>query len=138
MPRTPPRVDPLSSHGIRRTVLQRLLKPAVLKVPKNWGRELAILKKLQVTFPHDLFWLQLSPAERLDSLCWFMSAYGKAALTEEWKAFLFRQAEEHKQAAADQERLDTLSSIAMMESTPTTDLPPLQPKRDALAWADSV
>lgn len=138
MPRTPPRFNPLSPHGVRCTVVRRLLKPEVLKVSKHWGRELAILKRLQQKHPLDQFWLELSMAEKLDTLAWFLGAYGAGALQEQWQQFQFRHSTEQRQAEADQQRLDSLSTAGMMETTSTDDLPALQPKRDALAWADSV
>lgn len=135
--RPPPRPSPLSPHGIRLTVIKRLLKPEVLKVSKNWGRELAILKRLQRSYEMDAFWLELPMAEKLDSLCWFLTPFGQGCIKEQWQQFQFRHSTEQNQAVADQTRLDSLSSQRMMESTPD-DLPAIQPKRDSLAWADSI
>lgn len=134
MPRRPPRFDPLSPQGVRITIVQRLVKAGSLAAKGGWPRELHILKKLQKEFSAEDFWLELTPAEQLDSLCWFLGEYGRAALKEQYNLHLFGRAQE-------QISIDSQASAAMIEATDgpggVTTLPALRKKESPIAWCDS-
>ncbi len=114
---------------MRLTIVFRLIKPEVLRQRTAMGRELKLLKQLQATFPDDAFWLQLQPHERLDSLCWFKTAYGRESLEEQWRVWQIERSEE-------QRVLDTYDKPSMIGES-NHPSPARQPRRPtALEWAD--
>ena len=131
--RPPAAYDPLSPHSIRVTIVRKLVSPAALKASKTaWGRELAILKKLQKTYNSDDFWLTLAPAEPLETWAWVIAPYGAAALREQWNLYAFGRAQ-------DQITLDAPSSRLMMEGSgeEMESAPVLVRKQTPIDWADS-
>jgi hypothetical protein len=130
--RKPPQFCPLSPHGVRITIVQRLVNPASLKQKGAWGRELQILKRLQLRYPDDTFFLTLSPAEQVDSLTYFVAPFGAAQLQREWNLYQFSRAQD-RQIAVDMESMPRI-----MEDTPADSLPALKPKETAVGWSDSA
>lgn len=136
MPRKPPRFDSLSPHGVRLAIVKKLVTPAALAVKGAWGRELSILKRLQAKYNSDDFWLWLSPAELLDSLAYFLGAYGSESLREHWNLYLFHRAQE---LAAQEDAAGRASTRSYLASTSMPDRLEDKPKRreNAITWADS-
>lgn len=134
MPRRPPKFDPLSPQSVRVTIVQRLVTPESLAGKGAWGRELHILKKLQETFRDEAFWLELAPAEQLESLSYFVAPFGAAQLREQWNLHVFGRAQE-------QISIDSQTSARMMDcgglDDGVADLPVLKKKENAIAWCDS-
>lgn len=128
--RKPPKVDPLSPHAVRLAVVGRLVSPESLKQKGAWGRELHILKRLQLSFLDDAFWLTLQPAERVNSLSWFLTPFGKGSLQQHWNMHRFQKAQE-------QNAIDSQSSVPMIEdATGQTEAAPLRPRKTQVSWAD--
>ncbi len=125
---------PLSPHRVRLAIVRRLVKPTTLAAPRAWGRELAILKKLQARCPHETFWLDLQLPEQLDSLAWFLSAYGSTTLKAAYD--LYTHAQQHNL----QLDVDRAASRPMIEGSPqdATPLPPLRKPKNAIRWADET
>jgi len=131
-------IDPLSPHGVRLGVVARLVKPETFKVKGAWGRELHALKRLQLDFNDDCFWISLHPAERLDTLVWFMGSYGKAALKKEWNLFHFAKEQEQQQMEAQVQRqnaIDSQDSNNMMEDAGESERV-VKPRQTVVSWAD--
>lgn len=132
-PRKRQSLDPLSPHAIRIAIVKRLVAPASLTAKGGYARELHILKRLQAICPDDAFFLDLRPAEKLNSLAWFLTEYGRTALQQQFDLHRFGKAQEQFQ-------LDSAASRPMIESSASdiADLPPLRPKGDDLMWADDT
>mgnify|MGYP001574115460 CR=1 FL=1 len=124
------RIDPLSPHGMRIAVVKRLVKGASFDNRAAMARELQILKSLQKEFHHEQFWADLQPAEKLDTLAWFKTEYGHAALVKEWDLFRFGRVQEFGQF-----EVDSRPTPRMVEDT--KDLPKLSRKKTLAEWADS-
>lgn len=133
--RKPPQFDPLSPHSVRLACVSRLVSQEALKKPGAWGRELHILKRLQAQYSDESFWLTLSPADKLDSLAYFLAPFGAAQLREHWNLHQYAAAQENQIA------IDRASSSDMMDSGANTvaeaDLPVVKPRETPVSWADS-
>ncbi len=129
--RRPFRFDPLSTHGVRTIIVRRLVNAASLAAKGAWGRELAILKKLQLRFPDDSFWLALRPAEQFESLAWCLGEYGRGAVEREWQNYQFGRAQ-------DQIEIDSIPTTPMIADTAEAiaALPPLRKRQTAMSWSD--
>lgn len=132
--RRTPYFDPLSPHGIRIATVKKLVKAKNLAQKNAWGRELSILKKLQLKYNSDDFWLNLNPAEQVESLAYFIGPYGSASVEKEWHLYLFMtgqgQAILHPQNTPD-------SGLASDYMFPTIRDQQLKKKENAVTWTDS-
>lgn len=136
MPRKPPPPpDPLSPRGIRLTIVKKLVSREALAQKGAYGRELAILAKLQAKYPAaDSFWLNLKPALKLESLTYFLGTYGAASLKQEYDAWQFSQAQTNAQIDYDLDRLSILAMMASAEDASAGEAP--KKRVTQLDWAD--
>ncbi len=138
--RQPPRVDPLSPHGVRCATVGRLVSQESMKKPGAWPRELQILKRLQLRFADETFWTTLAPAERVDSLTYFIAPFGASQLQQHWNLHVFARSQEAQfveERDARQNEIDSQSMSPMMESTNAPDQAKPAAKQSAVQWADS-
>jgi hypothetical protein len=123
-------IDPLSPAGISCSILARLLKPEALRQPGVWGRELKILSKLRKSYPDEVFWLNLRPHEKLESLSYLLTENGQAALREFWVTHQLEKEDLLKWV----DKCGILDSLTDSGEAPKTEV---KPKKLSMAeWAD--
>ena len=145
--KTPARKPGTVSHTVKIQILDWLLRghPGVTKDTKVLKNELRILQKLLSSYPDPAFWLSLRVGLDLNSLCFFLSQYGKEELEKKWRLYRF----EKNQAKPRQNPLDSISNFPMLAedlcfvegAEPAQNAPQPEPPRrktSALDWADST
>lgn len=141
-----PRKPGTVSHTVKIQILDWLLRghPGATKDTKVLKNELRILQKLLANYPDPAFWLSLRVGLDLNSLCFFLSQYGKEELEKKWRLYRF----EKNQAKPRQNPLDSISNFPMLAEDlcfvegeePAQNAPQPEPPRrktSALDWADS-
>jgi len=74
----------------KRKVVQRLLVESSLSNRQDYFKQYAILKSLLKQYENEDFWSVVNFGERLKSLYFFKTGYGKKLLDRKYKEFLYK------------------------------------------------
>lgn len=73
--------------GVKKAAIFRFLKPEVAKDHKVYGREMKLITELTALYPDPDFWMKAELTFKLNSLAWFKSPEGAAALKSLYQVF---------------------------------------------------
>ena len=74
----------------KRKVVQRLLVESSLSNRQDYFKQYAILKSLLKKYENEHFWSVVNFGERLKSLYFLKTTYGKKLLEEKYKEFIYK------------------------------------------------
>lgn len=129
-----------AQFGKTRSILRHILTDTTLGDKQAFARELGLFKRLRKNMPDLAFWESVRPAIKLDTLLYFLGAYGAAQLKQDYGLYEFGKAEQARAEAAqlehDIQRLEDQIELDRVDKNPTVEQN--RPKRQSTAqWVDA-